>query len=407
MLFGCYPQRSQEELRSKIMREMIQYLANDSLHGRETGSEDEQKVASHLASRFQSMGYTAAGDSGYFQTFSKIPHPPVQRITDGDSTSFGMGTVKEVFGTNVIAKRDLGKESWIIIGAHHDHLGMGDENSLFTEGRAIHNGADDNASGVAMMMSIAEAFAEEELNDNVMFIAFSGEEKGLWGSNYFCDHPTIDLSKVKYMLNYDMVGRMKEDNTLAVYGNGTSPDWNDAIAKANKDSLKLVLSESGVGPSDHTSFYLEDIPVLHFFTGQHEDYHKPSDDWDKINYEGMERIYKFSMNLIEERNLDSDMPFTKTKEDDNENTPGFKVTLGVIPDYLYDGEGMRIDGVREERPAFNAGMIKGDVVLSMGEHAVTDMQTYMEGLSMFEEGDTTEVKFLRNEEAQTTKVIWD
>ncbi|MEO0404662.1 MAG: M28 family peptidase, partial [Bacteroidota bacterium] len=278
---------------------------------------------------------------------------------------------------------------------------------LHTEGAAIHNGSDDNASGVSLVLALAKKLAKSEVNENILIATFSGEEKGLWGSNTFCDQPTIDLSKVKCMINFDMVGRMKEDSTLAVYGNGTSPQWNNAIAIANKDSLPLVLSESGVGPSDHTSFYLEDIPVLHLFTGQHEDYHKPSDDIDKINYDGIQLIYDFTLNLIHQVDALDSLQFTKTKDKSQDSASPFKVTLGVIPDYLFDGEGMRIDGTREDRPAENAGMIKGDVVLQMGDHKVTDMQTYMEGLSKFEEGDSTEVTFLRGEEEMKTMVTWD
>ncbi|MGB1033233.1 MAG: M20/M25/M40 family metallo-hydrolase, partial [Flavobacteriales bacterium] len=271
----------------------------------------------------------------------------------------------------------------------------------------IHNGADDNASGVAMLLELAESLKESKLKTNVLFIAFSGEEKGLWGSNYFCDHPTIDFAKVKYMLNFDMVGRMKEENKLAIYGNGTSPVWNEQIEKANSDSLKLVLSESGVGPSDHTSFYLADIPVLHFFTGQHEDYHKPSDDVEKINLPGMVNVYSFVDRLIHNSDQIESFPFTKTKDEDNENAPDFKVTLGVIPDYLFDGLGMRMDGVREDRPAFNAGMIKGDVVLKIGNDEVLDMKSYMNCLSVHVPGDTSIVLIERKGVQQEMTVIWD
>ena len=128
------------------------------------------------------------------------------------------------------------------------------------------------------------------MNKDVLFIAFSGEEEGLWGSNYFAKNSTVDLGKVTAMINLDMVGRLDEQRGLAIHGVGTSPSWPDMINKANTDSLQLVFRESGVGPSDHTSFYLQDLPVLHFFTGQHSDYHKPSDDAEKLNYDGMVKV---------------------------------------------------------------------------------------------------------------------
>ena len=385
----------------------LNYLASDELGGRETGTMEEELAAAYIANRFDQLGLQAAGEEGYYQSFSKKPHPPIQKMNDGDSTRFGMGVVKEITGKNVIAKFENQSDSWIVIGAHYDHLGMGDENSLHTEGHAIHNGADDNASGVALMLSLAEDIQALTKNSNVLFIAFSGEEKGLWGSNTFCDKPTIPLDQVKCMINFDMVGRMNEENTLAIYGNGTSPAWNSELEMANKDSLKLVLSESGVGPSDHTSFYLEDIPVLHLFTGQHEDYHRPSDDVEKINMNGMKLVNDYTARLIQQVDQLEQMAFTKTKDEDNESAPAFKVTLGVIPDYLFDGEGMRIDGLREERPAQNAGMMKGDVVVQMGELKVTDMQSYMEGLSIFEPEDTTLVSIIRDGEAMELEVIWD
>jgi predicted metalloprotease with PDZ domain len=169
----------------------------------------------------------------------------------------------------------------------------------------------------------------------------------------------------------------------------------------------MVLSESGVGPSDHTSFYLADVPVLHFFTGQHEDYHKPTDTADKLNYEGMVRIADFTVCIVQELAAFDSIPFTKTKDSSSDDAPRFKVTLGVVPDYLYSGTGMRIDGVSEGRPAQLAGLQKGDVVVRIGAHEVTDMMGYMEGLSKFEEGEVTPVEVLRKGASMVVDVTWD
>ena len=295
-------------------------------------------------------------------------------------------------GRNVIGFIDNEAENTIVIGAHYDHLGMGDEGSLHRGETMVHNGADDNASGVAVMLHLADRLLEGNTNNNYLFIAFSGEEMGLLGSNYFVKNPTIDIAKVNYMINMDMVGRLKKNKSLAVYGTGTTPIWKETVEKANsKDKFNLKLNESGVGPSDHTSFYLQDIPVLHFFTGQHVDYHKPSDDFEKLNYEGMLQISDYIFRIISDVNTQGKLAFTKTVNE-SDDVPRFKVTLGVIPDYLFDGKGMRIDGISENRPAQKAGLQKGDVVVQLGTHEVTDMKSYMRALSKFENGDETTVK---------------
>jgi hypothetical protein len=286
---------------------------------------------------------------------------------------------------------------------------MGEENSLWTGDPAIHNGADDNASGVAALLEIAYEITTNPAKyngNNYLFIAFSGEERGLWGSNYFCKNPTIDLKTVTYMLNMDMVGRLNSEKKLAINGTGTSPTWNEVL-QGLATEVSIITSESGVGPSDHTSFYNVDIPVLHFFTGQHEDYHKPSDDVDKINLEGEMLVIQYIERLISTLNSKEKLAFTRTKDESTTKASNFKVTLGVIPDYLYDGEGMRLDGTKEGRPAEKAGLIKGDIVLKIGDYSVSDMQTYMDALSKFEKGQTTPVLIKRNGEEMTFMVLWE
>jgi hypothetical protein len=207
-------------------------------------------------------------------------------------------------------------------------------------------------------------------------------------------NPTIELASINYMINMDMVGRMNAEKTLAINGVGTSPSLLPALDLVNADSLKLVTSESGVGPSDHTSFYLQDLPVLHFFTGQHEDYHRPSDDSDLINYDGLLLVVKYIDRLVDHLDAEPKLAFTKTK-DSNGDSPRFTVSLGVIPDYLFDGQGMRIDGVSEDKPAQAAGLLKGDVILQMGDSTIVDMMSYMRALSAFQKGDSTSVAYDR------------
>ncbi|SRX75521.1 M20/M25/M40 family metallo-hydrolase [Aequorivita antarctica] len=398
VVFSC----KEAKVKSITMKEDVSVLANDSLNGRKTGSADEKKAAEYIAKRFSDLGLRSKGTDGYFQKFtfktSKNPHQEAEFTSEkNDSTQTG---------ENVIAYFDNKAENTIVIGAHYDHLGMGGEGSLYREGEAIHNGADDNASGVAMMLHLADSLQKEgsPKNNNYLFIAFSGEEEGLLGSNYFVKNPTTDTKKVTYMLNMDMVGRLNAENALAVYGLGTSPILKQTV-NANAGDLSIIENDSGVGPSDHTSFYLSDIPVLHFFTGQHEDYHKPSDDTEKVNFEGMEIVSNYIFSIIKDLDSQPKLPFRKTKNE-SEAVPDFKVTLGVVPDYLFSGKGMRIDGISEDRPAQKAGLQKGDVVVKMGDFEVTDMMSYMKSLSKFEKGQTTQVTIDRSGELKEVEVTF-
>jgi Zn-dependent M28 family amino/carboxypeptidase len=368
------------------IKEDVMFLANDSLEGRQTGSKGEIKAAKYIAKRFSDLGLDPKGTDGYFQKFSFKPKTnPHQKVSysvkDGDST---------ITGTNVIGYLDNKADNTVIIGAHFDHLGYGAEGSLYRgDTIQIHNGADDNASGVGVLLDLAKKLKGANKGNNYLFITFSGEEMGLLGSNYYAKNPTFTNDKANYMVNMDMVGRLKADSTLAVYGVGTSPIFKQTL-KAHNEKFKLIENESGVGPSDHTSFYNVDIPVLHFFTGQHEDYHKPTDDFDKLNYEGMNTISSYIFDVITDLDDNGKLPFRKTKNE-SEETPRFKVGLGVIPDYMFDGKGMRIDGLTEDKPAQKAGLEKGDVVVKLGDSTITDMTSYMKALAAFKEGDKTTV----------------
>lgn len=311
-------------------------------------------------------------------------------------------------GHNVVGAIDNGQPYTVVIGAHYDHLGYGEQGSLYTGEPAIHNGADDNASGVATLIELARKLAEDTLTgNNYIFIAFSGEELGLYGSGYFTKNPLFPLENCNYMLNMDMVGRLDSSHTLIVNGIGTSPVLDSIVPAITLDSLTIKTSESGIGPSDHTSFYLKDIPVVHIFTGTHEDYHKPSDDADKINYRGMVTVYHYIIHLLGALDQDGKLVFTPTADSAQGKAPRFSATLGVIPDYLYDGEGMRIDGVRSGKTADRAGIKDGDIVIQMGPVKVNDMTSYMKGLSYFRKGDTADVTIRRGDEELTVQVIFD
>ncbi|MEB2774700.1 M28 family peptidase [Algoriphagus sp. D3-2-R+10] len=397
-IWSCNSAPSDESLKAGL-KDDVNYLAADDLRGRAIGTAGEQKAAEYLAEEFKEIGLEPKGTEVYFQPFtvSKPTNPHEEAVigTDGDG----------VTGRNVIGYIDNKSENTIVIGAHFDHLGMGGSGSLHRGDSAIHNGADDNASGTAALVALARILKHEQHSSNFLFIAFSGEENGLWGSNYFVKNPTTELSKVNYMINMDMVGRMNAEKTLAINGVGTSPSFVAALELANADSLKIVTSESGVGPSDHTSFYLQDLPVLHFFTGQHEDYHKPSDDSELINYDGLLLVVKYIDRLVDQLETEPKLAFTKTK-DSSGDSPRFTVSLGVVPDYLYDGKGMRIDGVSEDKPAQAAGLMKGDVVIQMGDSTIVDMMSYMRALSAFQKGDETMVAYERSGEKKEVKVVF-
>ena len=326
------------------------------------------------------------------------------KLNEGEKWTIEMNAElmkEEATGHNVIGFINNNAKHTVVVGAHYDHLGFGeDESSLYRGKPAIHNGADDNASGIAALIEIAAALKKSaDKSNNYLFIAFSGEEKGLLGSNYFVKHPTVPLENMNYMINMDMLGRLKTDSaTVIINGVGTSPAWKITMDYIKIDNLKTKTTESGIGPSDQTSFYLKDIPAIHFFSGTHTDYHKPSDDEPLINYEGEVRIIDYILQLIHRLDDKGKLEFTKTKDDTNESTPRFKVTLGVIPDYAFEGAGMRIDGVSEGKPASKAGLLQGDVVIQLGDIPVTDMSSYMKALSMFKKGDTTKVKVKRGNE---------
>lgn len=316
---------------------------------------------------------------------------------------------KKRYGHNVLGYIDNHAPTTIIIGAHYDHLGYGeDRNSLFSgKEPQVHNGADDNASGTAAIIELGKILKASKLKkNNYLFICFSGEELGLFGSKYFTEHPTVELSAVNYMINMDMVGRLNDStHGLTVGGYGTSPTWGEVV-KTKDQYFTIKIDSSGTGPSDHTSFYRKDIPVLFFFTGLHTDYHKPSDDADKINYVGEQQIVRYIYGVIEANNKKGKLAFTKTREVAMSSKTSFKVTLGIMPDYTFSGSGVRVDGLSEGKTAQKAGIKAGDVLTQLGEYGFTDVQTYMEALSKFKKGDATTVKLKRGSEVMSFDIVF-
>jgi peptidase M28-like protein/PDZ domain-containing protein len=320
---------------------------------------------------------------------------------------------KKRTGHNVIGFVNNNASATVILGAHYDHLGYGEDghSMMPTADRQIHNGADDNASGTAALIELARliknADKKELKNHNYLFIAFSGEELGLLGSKYFADNPTINLADANYMVNMDMVGRLNDSTKVLIVGGfGTSPEWGSLIKLNEKKSPFVIKIDSvGTGPSDHTSFYRKNIPVLFFFTGLHADYHKPSDDFDKINYVGELNIVKYIFALLEKEDEHKDkLVFTKTKEPATSTSASFNVRMGIMPDYSYPGSGVRVDGVSEGQPAQAAGLATGDIILQLGDYDTSSLENYMQALGKFKKGDKTVVKIKRGNETLEKEV---
>ena len=304
------------------------------------------------------------------------------------------------------------KDEVIVIGAHMDHLGDGMKYGSMNEKNEpeIHNGADDNASGSAGVLILADKLTsnKQNLKRSYIFMLFSGEEAGLIGSAYFTKSELFKNYNIVSMINMDMIGRLNEDK-LTVEGAGTSSIWKtilDSINNAN-DNLKLTLGESGFGPSDHSSFYSKDMPVLQFFTGLHTDYHKPSDDWQTINADGEVKVLNLVYNLVAALDNRIEKPdFVKSKEEKQQTMRGFKVTLGIIPDYSDAVEGLQILGVKTGSNGENAGLQKGDIIKKMGSHVIKNIYDYTFALGDFKKGDETELIVKRGEEEITLKVVF-
>ncbi len=390
---------SAQDFSSAGLLKHITVLASDSLAGRAPGEDGEKMARDYIVKQISVLGLMPMGDDGYYQQFSyKASVNPHDTVGRGE----------EISGTNILAYLDRKAEKTLIIGAHYDHLGTDGRGSSLDANPAgkIHNGADDNASGSAGVMELARVITQKNAfkGFNVLFVWFSAEEAGLIGSKYLSNHYPLKLEQVKMMVNLDMIGRLN-DSTRAVtlMGMGTSPIFGQILEDANVFRFKTVMDSSGTGPSDHTSFYLKNIPVLAFFTGTHKDYHKPSDDVEKINFSGEVDVLRYVMRVLTKCTAQNEIPFVATKAKTGA-AASFKVTLGVMPDYSFDGPGLRIDGVTDGRPASKAGFKGGDVLMKIGEFEIKDIYGYMEILGKFKKGDKVNVNLKRGKEVMDKEV---
>lgn len=337
------------------------------------------------------------------ESFEIKPTASAHIITDVNEvkgTSWNVGAY--IDGNN----KNLTNE-YVVLGAHFDHLGWGEQNSLYTGEPMIHNGADDNASGTTGLLEIAEKFSsiKDQLKRKVIFIAFSGEELGLLGSSYVVNHFPLPIENVTTMINMDMIGRLNDKNDLIVGGTGTSSNWKSILDDKNEYDFNLTFNDEGFGPSDHSSFYGKNIPVLFFFTGTHGDYHKPSDDYDKINSAGEEKVVKYVFDVA------MDVIQTEVKPDylaverkDTGRMSGSRVYVGTVPDFAGDVDGYKLGGVTDGSPAAKAGLIAGDIIIKFGDKKISNLYDFTYALGDFAPGDKVNVVVKRDEEELTFEV---
>ncbi len=389
IITGCDEPVPEGEQTSSI-QDHVEWLSHEDQGGRLAGTPGEASAANYIADQFLQSGLLPAGDGGtYFQQF----------VLDGPIPQ-AMGAENHI-SRNVVARIEGSAENdeLIIVGAHYDSQGSGGMISMETgEEPVIHPGADDNASGIAGMLWLADYFSDKEPSKDIIFIAFAAEEMGLLGSRYFAEHMQTDPDNVVAMINFDMIGRMNDDNPLTISGTGTAEQWDDILNNISRDTLHITRTPAGSGASDHLSFFEEGIPVLHYFTGTHEDYHRPTDTADKINYNGIRKIAEHAAEVIKvlDDTSAAEMGFIESTDPRSTSFDFEGPTLGVLPDYTYSGPGFRIDGVQENGAAEQAGIQKGDVIVKMGDSEIGDIYDYMESLGEFQQGDEIRITVLRD-----------
>jgi len=377
-------------------RAAVRYLADDALEGRLAGSAGERCAGDYLAREFRRIGLAPAGDSGtYYQSLS------VASIVNPHAAP---GTGRNVVG--ILRGKGSGS-TVVVVGAHYDHLGRGPFGSLAPDDvGAVHHGADDNASGVAALLEVAQRLKKHRPAVSVVFVAFTGEEEGLLGSRYYAAHPAVPLGDTRAMVNMDMVGRLGSQ-PLLVFGTGTADEWDGILRGADTDSLQLKETPDGYGASDHTSFYEKDIPVLHFFTNVHGDYHKPSDTWDKLDYSGIERVSAMVARVVDSV-ANRRMGLTLRRgvgKPPGQGAGGYGAYLGTVPDFTPVEKGVRISSVRAGSPAEKAGLRGGDVIVAFDDTEIKDLQGMTDGLRARKPGDGVRITVLRDGQAVTMTAV--
>jgi len=343
----------------------VRTLAGEDFEGRETGTDGESKAARHIVAQLRKAGLE-----------------PVLQVFEGHGTT----------GRNVVAVIHGSTEEALIIGAHYDHLGG--------DGKKVYCGADDNASGTAVVLEMGRRLVKKPTKRTIVLIAFSGEEMGVLGSRYYVTHPVVAETPVA-MINMDMVGRLREN--LIVFGADTGDKFKEYFADS---PIKIAYNKDAVGPSDHTSFVLKGIPAVHLFTGAHVDYHKPGDTADKINYDGLRQVADLVESLArkvgdapERMVYVKPPPTAQLPRGGKGGTPYF----GVMPDYGYDGKGVKLQGVAPGSPAEKSGLKEGDVLLSLNGKDFEDVKSYSAIFFGLKPGDEVTLAYERDGKKSTVK----
>ena len=373
----------------------VRTLASDQLGGRLIGTPGADSAAAFLARRFRQVGLRAA-PGGWFQSFTVGPDAPAA-IHAGIGGAIGRNVIGVLPGRDKEQRNEI-----VVVGAHYDHLGLGTFGSLDPDSTGqIHNGADDNASGASALIHVASQLARTPPARTVVFIAFSGEEAGLLGSDYYVKHPIFPLTQTYAMVNLDMVGRLRNDRLL-VFGSTTAREFPALLDSLNFEArFDLQSSGDGWGRSDQSSFYGAGRPVLHLFTDLHEDYHRTTDDWEKINADGLGQVANFTARLVRTlANRRSPLTFINRPEPvaAGNSTPssGYGAYLGSIPDVSASPGGVRLNGVRPGSPAEIGGLLGDDIIVGIGEVQVDDLQTMTDALRSHRPGDVVEIRVLRS-----------
>lgn len=383
---------------SLAIRRDIEYLASPLLAGRLTGTQGNNDAAKYLAQRYQSLGLKESAPR-YLQAF--VARPPAH---NGASPSLRTQNVFAILPGTDPALRG----QYVVIGAHFDHLGTSTDGALDPEAKgAVRRGADDNASGTAAVLELARLLTAKPTKRSVIFANFSGEEEGLLGSSYFVDHSPVPLDSIDAMVNFDMVGRLKNDK-LIVYGVATATELPSMIERANATTnLKIAAQGDGFGPSDHSSFYAKNIPVLHFFTDLHDDYHRASDTPEKINAAGEARVVTLAERVVRDiADRPARLTYVRVAAPVQANSrEGTDVYLGSIPDMAgSDTPGLKLTGVRAGSPADVGGMKAGDIIVEFDGKPVKDLYQYSDALYARRPGDEVTIVVLRDGKRMPLKV---
>ena len=376
---------TQSDITIDDFKSHITYLSSDGLRGRGSGTPGDRIAKDYIVDHFTNVESSTKRMVEVQEHYvSKSRLTPKNKVKTYNIIATLPGNDEQL------------KDEYVVIGAHYDSV----KNAL----GLIHNGADDNGSGTAMVLELFEHFASINTHKRTLvFIAFGGEELGLLGSKHYVNNPTIDLSKVQLMVNLDMVGRMDEEGNVQLGGSPSAQNFSSKLHPFFVNS-KINIIDLGKGifsRSDHYNFYKKDIPVLFFFTGIHQDYHTATDDEDKINYNGMIEISKVVEPIVAEfANTEERLIFEKMEDEQKtmQSPSKMKVTLGVMPDYAYDGKGVKADNVIDNRPGKISGMLDGDIVIKIQDMDIVDIYKYMEALSNIEPGDKVQITVSRDEE---------